>query len=352
MHLDDLTFDFPQELIATSPSSTRVLCSGPSCGPREISIFDLKNEFKEGDVLVRNNTRVVPRRVLAEAGGHSFEILFLKYSEPHFWQVLMPLRYLRNCKRINMPGNVKGALVSSGRIQKIRVNQALDDGFFEKFGELPLPPYIINKRGVSHNRQEDRMWYQSAWAKCPGSVAAPTASLHFSNEDISDLRKRGVQVLDITLHVGAGTFLPITEENLSDHVMHREWVEIPGNVWKKIKENRGRGSRIWVLGTTVCRALESQGLGRLTYRNGTWSGETDLFIQEGFHFQYTDMLMTNFHQPRSTLLALVFAFAGRHEVLSAYRWALKRKFALFSYGDLTVWGAFSSFFSKRPLNLP
>jgi S-adenosylmethionine:tRNA ribosyltransferase-isomerase len=193
-------------------------------------------------------------------------------------------------------------------------------------------------RNDPHQTNEDREWYQTAWAEVEGSVAAPTASLHFSKGALDTLKARGILVEQITLHVGAGTFLPIKSGNLQDHVMHNEWSIVPKSVQDKILRARQNGNRIWALGTTATRALESWACGKLEIsENGDAVGSTDLFIYPGFEFKVVDGLLTNFHQPKSTLVALVSAFAGREIVLNAYKWAIENKFRLFSYGDLTLW---------------
>jgi S-adenosylmethionine:tRNA ribosyltransferase-isomerase len=238
---------------------------------------------------------------------------------------------------VPLPLGAKMTLLEKGRPQKVRVDQKLTDGYFEQVAELPLPPYIQKARKERHTVNEDANWYQTAWAKEPGSMAAPTASLHFSAQDLHALRARGVHIVELTLHVGLGTFLPVTSEDLNDHVMHEEYVQIPKATWQAVrvaqKENRG----IWAMGTTVARSLESTANGKLPEFEGGFRGLTNLLIQPGYPWQIVNRLLTNFHQPESTLLALVASFSDLNTVKASYSWAMERKFRLFSYGDLSVW---------------
>ena len=196
-------------------------------------------------------------------------------------------------------------------------------------------PPIFNKPGGSAEaRPEDQAHYQSQWALEWGSLAAPTASLHFR---ASDLESLGHQVLKICLHVGLGTFLPIQTPDIQGHKIHGERVMIPVKVWKQIQESQKQGGRIWALGSTVTRALESMALGLLDHEGEHYKGLTHLFIKPGFEYQVVDVLMTNFHQPKSSLLAMVMAFSGIEEVKRNYAWAIERQFRLFSYGDLSLW---------------
>ena len=227
-----------------------------------------------------------------------------------------------------------------GLPQIIRTTQPLTEEYFAMAAELPLPPYIQKERKERHQRSSDDSNYQPAWAEKPGSLASPTASLHFSIDDIARIKNRGVHVVTVTLHVGLGTFLPIKTHSLSDHKMHSEFVEISSTTWDTIQKAKDRDAKIWALGTTAVRAVESAALNLLNAAPApgvAWQGTSELFIQPGFEFQIVDRLMTNFHQPKTTLLALVSAFADLTTVKEAYAWAIERKYRLFSYGDLTVW---------------
>lgn len=389
MHIDELDFDYPEYLVATErvPQS-RVMLVNSMGEPRELEsgLRELINYFKPGDLLVVNNTRVLKRRIFSEKG---LEILFIRplpdrcekmgtgpenqsqsgaadRTEPKTgtapqasenrcdisilksassqadgattWQVLCPASRWKPGTEQVLPDGVRLELIERGKPQIVHASRSLTDTYFEIHGEMPLPPYIQKARGERRNRAQDSKQYQTTWAKHGGSLAAPTASLHFSEAEIKLLKTQGIDVVQVTLHVGLGTFLPITAENLDEHVMHAELAEISPETWSQINAAKARGGRVWALGTTVTRTLEAAAHGKLpATEQGGFHGETDLFIRPGFEFKIVDRLLTNFHQPRSTLVALVGAFAGLERVKSAYRWAVKKEFRLFSYGDLTVW---------------
>jgi len=332
MKTGDLDFTYPEELIATSPHKvSRVMWVENE--PQETTVSQLISRFKPEDILVINETRVIKARVICRSG---LEILFIKNLTGNQWEVLCPARRWSRDGEV-LPDGTTVKLVKTGLPQVIEVERALDSAYFEKYGDIPLPPYIQEKRGERSSREADQKDYQTAWARVTGSLAAPTASLHFKAHDIDKIRARGVEVVPLTLHVGLGTFLPIHSENLDEHKMHSEWVSIPRSTLEKIRQAQESGGRVWALGTTVLRALESWGEERLRETPEGVEGETDLFIKPGYDFKVVDVLMTNFHQPQSTLLALVGGFAGLDKVLSCYQWAIAREFRLFSYGDLTVW---------------
>lgn len=302
--------------------------------PAELTISQTLELIPSGDLLVLNETRVLRRRVFADAA----EILFLESPDRKNWQVLFPSRALKVGDRVELPGGRFFVLKEKGRPQKVETDEPLDENYFERFGELPLPPYIQKARDQRHMVGQDERWYQAAWATKPGSFAAPTASLHFSEGDLRALEGRGVRVARLILHVGLGTFLPVTADDLDHHEMHAEWAEISPEVWREIEATRARGGKIWALGTTVARTLESAGSGKLPQTpEGGFRGLTDLLIQPGYRWTVVDRLLTNFHQPKSTLLALVASFAGLERVKACYQWAIERRFRLFSYGDLSVW---------------
>ncbi len=345
MKLEDLDFTYPENLIAVEPQRpSRIMWVGQTdVDVKELSgMPELLSQFQAGDCLVINDTKVLKRRVFSES---ELEILFLapvqatgEAGSLRKWQVLCPSSRWREGAVQVLPGGVELRLVSRGRTQVVEANRDLDASYFERLGEMPLPPYIQKARGERHNRSADESVYQTAWAKSAGSLAAPTASLHFSQDDLATLKARGVRVLTMTLHVGLGTFLPVTAPTLDEHVMHAEAVEISPETWQGIQAARASGNRVWALGTTVARSLESAAHGYLAATSdGGFVGSTDLFIRPGFEWRMVDRLLTNFHQPRSTLLALVAAFAGLEKVRSSYTWAMAREFRLFSYGDLSVW---------------
>lgn len=344
MKTTELQFEYPQELIATHPQHPSRVLFNHSQKITELKWSEFLNDFKPGDLLVINDTKVLKRRVFSQVGH---EILFLdpchvednSQNGKRYWKVLFPAKKLKVGDLIDLPLGLKAELIQKGIPQIIKLSEPVDENYFERVGELPVPPYIQKARNERHNREFENTSYQTSWANKPGSLAAPTASLHFSIQDLNYLKSKGVEVLHITLHVGLGTFLPVTSEYLSDHKMHAEWAEIPCTHWEKIQKAKAAGSSVWTLGTTVVRSLESQALGRFTLRGSVYSGTTDLMIRPGFKFQIVDKLLTNFHQPQSTLLALVMAFAGKENVIESYRWAIEKKFRLFSYGDLSYWSS-------------
>lgn len=340
MKLEDLDFSYPEQLVAVERgSSSRVLrVHQAQIKELEGGLDALLNEFRAGDLLVLNDSRVLRRRVFTE--NLRLEILFLAPvdSERTLWRVLCPSSRWKEGVREALPSGVELDLIERGRTQLVRSSVPLPESYFEEHGEMPLPPYIQKARGERRNRAGDFKQYQTAWARTDGSLAAPTASLHFSEAHIERLKRKGVRVETLTLHVGLGTFMPISVVDLDQHIMHAEAVWVPKETWQTVKETRANGGRVWALGTTVTRSLESVAHGLLdgSHEEG-FAGETALFIRPGFEWRVVDVLMTNFHQPRSTLFALVAAFSGLDIVREAYQWALAREFRLFSYGDLSVW---------------
>ncbi len=223
MKITDLNFAFPEELIATEPQRpSRVMWVEKDSVPVEISLQTLLERIPAGDVFVVNNTQVLKRRVFAG----DIEILFLKKLNDLDWDVLFPSKKFKLGAILELPLGVTMTLIEKGRPQKVRLNQEVSEEYFQKIAELPLPPYIQKARAQRHTVEADESWYQTAWAKTPGSFAAPTASLHFSAEDMAALKNKGVEIHEVTLHVGLGTFLPVTAEDLNDHDMHEEYVEI------------------------------------------------------------------------------------------------------------------------------
>ncbi|MDG0816335.1 tRNA preQ1(34) S-adenosylmethionine ribosyltransferase-isomerase QueA [Bdellovibrio svalbardensis] len=335
MKVSDLDFQYPEELIATSPQRpSRVMWVKENGEPEEITLKGLMDKIPAGDILVVNNTQVLKRRVFAG----DVEILFLKQINATDWEVLFPSKKYKLGEDLQLPLGVKMTLIQKGRPQTVRLSESVQEDYFQKVAELPLPPYIQKARNARHTVEADESWYQTAWAKTPGSFAAPTASLHFSHADMAALKEKGVDICEVTLHVGLGTFLPITADDLNDHDMHEEYVEISSETWQKILKAKSEGRNIWSLGTTSTRSLESAAGGLLSgSATEGFRGFTKLLIQPGYRFKIVNRLLTNFHQPQSTLLALVAAFSSLETVKACYLWAIERKFRLFSYGDLTCW---------------
>lgn len=325
MKLHDLKYDYPEDLVATEPQRPSRVLWVEGGKARELTPDQLLAAIPSGDVLVVNNTQVLKRRVFAG----ELEILFLS-QEGLKWQVLFPSKKHSVGAEIELPLGRKMKLIQKGRPQVVETDQPLNESYFSQVAELPLPPYIQKARGARHTVSEDESWYQTAWASKPGSFAAPTASLHFSSSDIAKLKSRGVKILEVTLHVGLGTFLPVTAEYLDQHEMHEEFFEMPREVFLELEKAKNEGRKVWALGTTATRTLESATAEKL-------SGFTKLLIQPGYRWKRVDRLLTNFHQPESTLLALVAGFSDLETVKQVYQQAIEKKFRLFSYGDLSVW---------------
>jgi S-adenosylmethionine:tRNA ribosyltransferase-isomerase len=338
MHLSEFDFPLPQALIAQQPlgerSASRLLWLDRSSGQIAHQQFArLPQLLRAGDLLVRNETRVLPARLLGrKASGGQLELLLVRQIDPaqNIWRCMT-----RSSKPLRV-----GSLMDFSEGLRGEVLEQEDDGqrlvrfscagafheVLERVGHMPLPPYI---RREDHDQDKDR--YQTVFASNPGAVAAPTAGLHFTAGTFSELAECGIDVCGITLHVGPGTFLPVRTEQLHEHRMHSEAYEIPAATAERINAARAAGRRIVALGTTVTRTLE-----HAVHEDGriySGQGDTDLFIMPGFRFRMVDALITNFHLPKSTLLVLVSAFAGRDFVLEAYRQAIERGYRFFSYGD-------------------
>ena len=339
VHAADFDFDLPAELIAQRPLPQRTASRLLVLDPRrpapasfaDSGIRDLERILEPGDLLVFNDTRVIPARLHGrKPSGGAVEML-LERPLPGL-EALLQMRASKPLRPGQIVHTAGGDLVVEGREQdlfRVRLPQPAVE-FFTAHGAVPLPPYIERPP-----EEADRERYQSVLARVPGAVAAPTASLHFDTDLLAALAARGVQRTTLTLHVGAGTFQPLRSERIADHVMHAEWAEVPAAACTAIAAARAAGRRVVAVGTTVVRALESAALAadRRGEPLGPWSGETRIFITPGFRWLTVDALLTNFHLPRSTLLMLVSAFAGREAILAAYRHAVAQRYRFFSYGD-------------------
>ena len=332
----DFYFDLPEELIAQDPledrSSSRLLVLDKNTGDVEHHVFrEIIDYLEAGDCLVINNTKVIPARLMGEreGTGASIEVLLLKRKENDVWETLVkPGKKARPGTKIIF-GN--GLLV--GEVMDIveegnRLIQFHYDGIFEEIldqlGQMPLPPYITHQL-------QDKNRYQTVYAKHDGSAAAPTAGLHFTPELLEQVKAKGVEIAEVTLHVGLGTFRPVKEDNLLNHHMHSEFYNIEQSEADKINKAKLSGKRVISVGTTSTRTLESA-----ADENGflkACSGWTEIFIYPGYKFKVIDALITNFHLPESTLVMLVSALAGREHVLSAYEKAVQERYRFFSFGD-------------------
>lgn len=364
VNLSDFDYELPPSLIATRPAQRRDACRllvmDRRTGGLEHSRFDrIESELRPGDCLVLNDSRVIPARLEGRrAGGGRVELLLLSRRGEGFWEsMIKPARRIRVGERLALrpnetaedPGGRKDRhadaeawvlvrAVGPDGTRLVSLESSLPEGeVLDRFGRMPLPPYILaarRSRGVGEDdaEREDRERYQTVFAREPGSVAAPTAGLHFTREMLDRLQNRGVEIQRVTLHVGAGTFAPVKAERIEDHVMHAEHYEIGEGAAHAIEAARlDPGRRVVAVGTTVTRTLEACVLthGRVVPARES----TRLMIVPGFRFQAVDALLTNFHLPKSTLLMLVAAFAGREATLNAYREAIRHNYRFYSYGD-------------------
>ncbi len=348
MKISEFTFDLPQELIAQTPAQRRgedrLLVIDRKTGLyQDMQMSDFPSLVESGSVVIVNDTRVRKARVfgISETGG-KVEFLFTGALGPDRWQAMVSKskkqRPGKTYEFLNPEGEVycKASIEmdvddndGGSSLKIVRFDRQIDEAFFQVCGHVPLPPYI--KREDDFN---DEKRYQTIFANECGSMASPTAGLHFTPELVSALEDKGVEVLHITLHVGMGTFLPVRTENLEDHVMHTESYHVSQDVADKVNRAKAEGRKVVAIGTTSVRTLESavdRGTGLLM----PGSSSTNLFIKPGFEFKVVDQMLTNFHTPESTLLVLVSAFAGREHILNAYRHAVEERYHFFSYGDAT-----------------
>ncbi|MCF0132168.1 MAG: tRNA preQ1(34) S-adenosylmethionine ribosyltransferase-isomerase QueA [Pseudobutyrivibrio sp.] len=339
MKVSDFNYELPEELIAQDPlekrSNSRLMVLDKNNGQvTHRHFYDIKDYLKSGDCLVINNTRVIPARLFGvkhPTGGH-VEILLLKRHSDTVWECLVkPGKNARPGMELSF-----GAGILMGKITDIvdegnRLIEFSFDGIFEeildKLGEMPLPPYITHQL-------EDKNRYQTVYAKYDGSAAAPTAGLHFTKELLEEIKAMGVEIAEVTLHVGLGTFRPVKADDVLDHHMHSEFYQVSQEACDIINATKARGGRVISVGTTSTRTLESAANedGTLTEKSG-W---TEIFIYPGYKFKVIDGLITNFHLPQSTLIMLVSALAGRENVLSAYETAVQEKYRFFSFGDAMI----------------
>ena len=335
MRRQDFAYQLPADLIAQEPlaerSAARMLVLDAATGAvTDRAVRDLPDFLRRGDLLVVNDTRVIAARLSGtKPSGGRVEILLERALEAR--QALAQLsasKPIRVGLDVETAGGTVRVLAREGELWHIELPAPAVE-YFERFGEVPLPPYI--RRAT---RAADRERYQSIFARDPGAVAAPTASLHFDAALTGALAARGVGRACVTLHVGAGTFQPLRSEDVAAHVLHPERAAVGAAACEAIAATRAAGGRVVAVGTTVVRALESAALAsREALALAPWQGETRLFITPGFRFQVCDVLLTNFHLPESTLLMLACAFAGRRAVLDAYAHAVQARYRFFSYGD-------------------
>ena len=338
MKLSDLDFDYPETLVATEPQRpSRVMYADSEGQFSETNVPDLLSRFSPGDVFVINNSKVEARRLYGvDSKGKRHEVLFVQPSGDKKWDVLCPVSRVSG-DVLTLDNGSELKIISRSRPQTVELNKDLTSEDFSKYGEMPLPPYIRKLRGESQHQEKDKSWYQSDWAKESGSSAAPTASLHFTAQDLNALRAKGVNIVEVTLHIGLGTYLPIDVEDIKNFQIHSEWASISENDWQLIEKQKKAGHSVTALGSTSVRVLESQAVGLLEKYGEEYRGKTSLYIQPGFEYKVVDRMFTNFHQPKTSLLAMVSAFTHHPHVMRGYKWAIDNRFRLFSYGDLSVW---------------
>ena len=340
--LSDYDYDLPEELIAQQPLENRddskLLVLYRNTGTIEHrKFYEITNYFSQGDFLVLNNTKVVPARLLGNRiGGASIELLFIEEIGENRWKVLIKSNAkLKKGERLYVDNNSISALLldrteESAWLVEFNIKNTTIKEHLHRIGGMPLPPYI--KRAKNQNKlfSLDRERYQTVFAQKEGAIAAPTAGLHFTKDTLEKIQKREVEIGFVTLHVGLGTFLPIKREDIRDHLMHKEYYECSEEIIQRIKRTKELNRRVIVTGSTSCRVLET--IAR-NDNSSQLSGWTNLFIYPPYNFKYVDVLLTNFHLPKTTLLLLVSAFAGRENVLNAYEIAKNKGYRFFSYGD-------------------
>lgn len=328
-------YDLPEELIAQTPvyprDSSRLLYYDRATDRTEHRIFrDIKDLLKPGDVLVVNNTKVIPARLFGyDAKGREYEVLLLKRLDSTHWETLLrPARKAKIGSQIVINEELKLTIDSINPADGVRTVEFNYDGVFEEIldrvGIVPLPPYIREKL-------EDKSRYQTVYAKIDGSAAAPTAGLHFTPELLGEIKAKGVEIVEVLLHVGLGTFRPVKTDNILEHKMHSEYYKVTEEAAERINLAVKEGRRVIAVGTTSVRTLESAALPDGTVAAG--EGNTDIFIYPGYEFKVVGGLITNFHLPESTLIMLVSAFTGREKTLELYRKAVDMKYRFFSFGD-------------------
>jgi S-adenosylmethionine:tRNA ribosyltransferase-isomerase len=334
MKTSDFDYNLPESSIAQTPAeprdSARLLVLHRETGELEHRIFrDVTDYLRAGDLLVLNQTRVIPARIYArkETGGR-VELLLLRRRDELTWEALVGGKGLRVGKLLKVEDGpeVEVMEILDGSERVIKFSEPIEP-YFSRVGNVPLPPYIREKLS-------DPERYQTVYAREPGSAAAPTAGLHFTPRLIEELQIKGVKIAYVTLHVGLDTFAPVMEDDPQEHKIHSEWCELPQETADLINQTKQNGGRVVAVGTTSVRTLESATIGK----NGILSylGATSVFILPGYQFQVVDAMITNFHLPKSTLIMLVSAFAGRERILETYRIAIQEGYRFYSFGDALI----------------
>jgi S-adenosylmethionine:tRNA ribosyltransferase-isomerase len=340
MKLSDFDFDLPEGLIATRPAKPRsaarlLLAEGDAL--TDLQVSDLVGLFHPGDRLILNNTRVIPARLFGTrkrgAAVAKVEVTLLEPLAAGWRALAKPLRKVQEGEVIRFSDTLSATVAEKSETDMVLAFNLTGEDFdaaLGQAGQMPLPPYIAALRPAD---DQDRTDYQTVFARHPGAVAAPTASLHFEPWLLDALRAKGVDFTEVTLHVGAGTFLPVKVEDVTTHKMHAEWGEVTPQAAVEINATKAAGGRVIPVGTTALRLIESAAA---SGRVEPWRGPTDIFIYPGYRFRVTDALMTNFHLPKSTLLMLVAALMGQERMKRVYAHALAERYRFFSYGDSSL----------------
>ncbi len=331
MNTSDFDYSLPASFIAQTPleprDSSRLLVLHRDSGQLEHRIFREIGEYlNPNDLLILNRTRVIPARIYArKPTGGRVELLLVRRRDLLRWEALVGGKGLRVGSRIRVEDGPEALIVEmlTGSERLLLFSEPIEP-YFPKVGHVPLPPYI-------HETLTDPERYQTVYAREPGSAAAPTAGLHFTSRLLDELQAKGVKIAYVTLHVGLDTFAPVTEDNPEKHKIHTEWCELPQETADAINQTREAGGRVIAVGTTSVRTLESAAVGRDSI--SSYTGPTSLFILPGFQFKLVDAMVTNFHLPKSTLIMLVSAFAGREKILETYETAIKEGYRFYSFGD-------------------
>jgi S-adenosylmethionine:tRNA ribosyltransferase-isomerase len=334
MQVEDFDFQLPDELIARHPAQERtgsrlLQLTGTTGQLAHLQFPDIENLIEPGDLLVFNNTRVIPARIFGQkTSGGKVEVLIERMTSDH--TAFAHIRANKSPKEgtiLDMEGGIQ--LTVTGREDNLFcitcTNETPLVDLLEEHGHMPLPPYLERE-----DDEDDRERYQTVYAQRKGAVAAPTAGLHFDDALLEKLKHKGVNTAFVTLHVGAGTFQPVKADKLEDHIMHAEWIDVPEAVVEQVKATKAAGKRVIAVGTTSVRSLESAS------QSGAiepFIGDTSIFIYPGYEFKTVDAMLTNFHLPKSTLIMLVSAFAGKDHVMNAYKAAVSEQYRFFSYGD-------------------
>lgn len=341
MKVSEFYYDLPKELIAQDPlekrDNSKLLIIDKNTGAiTHKHFYDVIDYLNAGDTLVLNESKVIPARLIGNLSDSSkiCEIFLLKRIDANTWECLVkPGKKLRIGARVDFEGGFLSAEIIDIKNDGNRIVRFIYDGIFEevldKVGKVPLPPYITHEL-------KDKNRYQTVYAKYDGSVAAPTAGLHFTDELLDKIRNKGINIAKLTLHVSLGTFRPVQVETIEEHVMHSEYVEISESAANTINEAKDNNKRVVCVGTTSCRSIESFAIydnDKKGYRLKQINSDTNIFIYPGYKFKMMDALITNFHLPESTLVMLVSAFSSRDIVLNAYKEAIKNKYRFFSFGD-------------------